>query len=28
MMMSLKERFEIRTKEAGGSAAFFVKIKE
>ena len=28
MMMSLKERFEIRTKESGGSAAFFVKIKE
>ena len=28
MVMSLKEKFEMRSKEIGGSAIFFVKIKE
>jgi uncharacterized LabA/DUF88 family protein len=28
MMMSFKDRFEMRTKESGGATAFFLKIKE
>ncbi len=28
MLMSFKERFEMRSKESGGATAFFIKIKE